>query len=29
MLENKPTLLATENLNVGAVFGMAFCRQAA
>ena len=28
MLENKPALLATENLNVGAVFGMSFCRQA-
>ncbi|PRW56745.1 putative WD repeat-containing [Chlorella sorokiniana] len=28
MLENKPTLLATENLNVGAVFGMSFCRDA-
>lgn len=28
MLENKPALLATENLNVGAVFGMSFCRRA-
>ena len=24
--ENKPALLATQNLNVGAVFSMAFCR---
>ncbi|KAL4444359.1 hypothetical protein ABPG75_012096 [Micractinium tetrahymenae] len=26
MRENKPSLLATQNLNVGAVFAMAYCR---